>query len=271
MDGVQRSPVFSLGLLAAGQVDYAKQESKSGGMTTAYAQRDLPTRGNFTKLLTLAAVLGFGASLAACGAQAPVDPATTSGTSSTTASETASETASPETSSAAASTAGPTNATEAATTAPETSSPASSAPTNQPPSLCTAASLTGALDDSGGGAAGHLYMKLVLTNSSSSDCIVDGYPGVSMVKAGTTTPIGAPAVRDAQAPSNGPIPLAPGQSAAAVLRYTQADNYQGCQRVQGDSILVYPPSAFDSLEIPRALTACSNATINLLSIGAFQP
>lgn len=114
-------------------------------------------------------------------------------------------------------------------------------------------------------------MKLTLANSSGSDCLLDGYPGVSMVKAGTIDPLGAPAVRDPQAPSTGPIPLAPGQSATAVLSYSQAGNYQDCQRVQADSILVYPPSAFDSLEIPHPLTACSNANIELLGIGAFQP
>lgn len=114
-------------------------------------------------------------------------------------------------------------------------------------------------------------MQLVVTNSSGTDCILDGYPGVSLVKAGTTTAIGAPADRDPQAPSNGPITLTPGTSAEATLRYTQADNYQGCQHVQADSILVYPPSAFDSLEIPHPLTACSDGTIKLLTIGAFQP
>ena len=110
-----------------------------------------------------------------------------------------------------------------------------------------------------------------MTNTSAADCIVDGYPGVSLVAAGSTTPIGAPAQRDPDEPSKGPIALAPGRSAGATLRYTQAGNYQGCQRVQADSVLVYPPSATDSLAIPHPLTACSNADIKLLAIGAFMP
>lgn len=113
-------------------------------------------------------------------------------------------------------------------------------------------------------------MKLVLTNTSTAACILDGYPGVSMIMAGTTEPLGEPAVRDAQAPSNGPITLAPGDAAAAKMHYTQAGNYQDCQQVPAQSILVYPPSARDSLEIPHPLTACGNAGINLLTIGAFQ-
>lgn len=114
-------------------------------------------------------------------------------------------------------------------------------------------------------------MKLVVTNTSGAACILDGYPGVSMEAAGSSTPIGAPADRDPAAPSNGPITLTPGHSAAATLRYTQAGNYQNCQRVQADSILVYPPSATDSLEIGHPLTACSNDDVKLLSIGAFMP
>lgn len=114
-------------------------------------------------------------------------------------------------------------------------------------------------------------MNLVLSNSTSTACILDGYPGVSLVQAGSIDPIGAPAERNAQAPSNGPITLVPGASASAVLRYTQADNYQECQREQADAVLVYPPGAEDHLEIAHPLTACSNAGIKLLSIGAFQP
>lgn len=113
-------------------------------------------------------------------------------------------------------------------------------------------------------------MNIVLTNASTADCVLDGYPGVSMVKAGEMQPIGAPANRDPQAPSAGPIVLAPGKSAKATLRYSQANNYQGCTRVQADSIMVYPPSAKDRLVIARELTACSNPDIALLRIGAFQ-
>ena len=157
---------------------------------------------------------------------------------------------------------------ESATAPTEEASP-STAPAASP--LCTAASLTGALDaSSGGGAAGSVYMQLVLTNSGSADCILDGYPGVSLVKAGTTEPIGAPAERDPAAPSNGPITLGPGQNASATLRYTQAGNYPDCKSEQANSVLVYPPSDTGHLEIAHPLTACSNADIKLLTIGAFQ-
>ncbi|ALV47190.1 hypothetical protein MB46_18535 [Arthrobacter alpinus] len=216
-------------------------------------QRTPTKRLHTGKFLTLAALIGLGTVLAACGAQdLPLAAETTSSPATTQASPSATATASP-------------------TEATPSSAP-TTAPTTAPATpLCTAASLTGALDDTGGGAAGSIYMSLVLTNGSKASCILDGYPGVSLVQAGTIEPIGAPAERDAQAPSNGPITLAPGEHATATFRYTQAGNYQDCQHVDTDAVLVYPPSATDSLEIPHSMTACSNADIKLLTIGAFQP
>lgn len=204
------------------------------------------------RILALASVLALGATLSAC---APRE-------------STGAETTSPATS------AGPSATAPAETGEPTPSSAPGSAPAATTPAgapLCTAASLAGSLDATGGGAAGHIYMKLIVSNSSSADCILDGYPGVSLVAAGSTEPIGEPAERDASAPSSGPITLAPGDSAAAVLRYTQAGNYQDCNRVDAAAVLVYPPSATDSLSIAHPLTACSNAEIKLLTIGAFQP
>lgn len=229
-------------------------------MTTAQRRSASPFR--LTRALALAAVLGLGASLTACGGQQGADTPGTSPSAAGSAVATPEVTAEPVPSSPPATT--PPVAAPTAAPSATGSAPAAPAP------LCTAAALTGSLGD-GEGAAGQVYLKLVLTNTSTAACILDGYPGVSMIMAGTTTPIGEPAVRDAQAPSNGPITLTPGSAAGARLHYTQAGNYQNCQHVQAQSILVYPPSATDSLEIPRPLSACSNAGINLLTIGAFQP
>lgn len=216
-------------------------------------------RSRSRALIVLAAALGL--ALAGCGTSGG-SGATTSGAAPTGAS--------------ASTTAGGTpsamESTMPATPAPTTPPPRTAAPaTPATPALCTAAALAGSLDDTGGGAAGHIYMKLILKNKSATTCILDGYPGVSLVKAGSTKAIGAPADRDATAPSKGPITLTPGKGATAVLAYTQAGNYPECTRVQADDIMVYPPSAYDELMIPHPLTACSNADIKLLKIGAFQP
>lgn len=229
-------------------------------MTTAPRSSALPFR--LSKALALTAVLGLSVSLAACGGQQGAESETTAASS---ASASASATAGPSTQPAPASPSVP-----AAPTPSAAAPPAADGTPAAVPALCTAASLTGSIANGEGG-AGQVQMSLVVTNTSTAACILDGYPGVSLIVAGTTDPIGEPAVRDAEAPSNGPITLAPGNAAGAKLRYTQAGNYQQCQRVETQSILVYPPSATDSLEISHPLTACSNAGINLLTIGAFQP
>lgn len=126
------------------------------------------------------------------------------------------------------------------------------------------------MNNADGGAAGHVYYFLSVQNKSAQTCILNGYPGVSMVTSADKLPLGAPADRDAAAPSQGDITLAAGQSASATLRYTEAANYQNCQQVFADAVMVYPPSATDALLIPQNLTACSNSDLKLLTIGAFQ-
>ncbi|MDQ6739357.1 MAG: DUF4232 domain-containing protein [Actinomycetota bacterium] len=130
--------------------------------------------------------------------------------------------------------------------------------------------LQGSVDDTGGGAAGGIYMKLILQNASAATCILDGYPGVSLVGGGNGTQLGAPANRNAELPSAGPITMAPGSRAAAVLHYTQAGNYQGCTQAPADGLRIYPPSATDALYIAHQLTACTDTATVLMTIGAFQ-
>ncbi|MCC9067693.1 DUF4232 domain-containing protein [Arthrobacter cryoconiti] len=216
-------------------------------MHTASGQSSRPLSRTAAGISTAAVALGLVLALSGCGASTPKTPTSVDTTASAAATSSAAKT----------------------TSAAPSPTPTPAAPAA--PALCTAASLAGSIDSSGGGAAGHVYMKLIVKNTSTAACILDGYPGVSMVKAGTDTPLGAPAVRDAQAPSTGPITLTPGQSSAAVLAYTQSGNYQNCMHVSADAIMVYPPSATDKLEIAHPLDACSNVDINLLSIGAFQP
>ncbi|HKU03198.1 MAG TPA: DUF4232 domain-containing protein [Arthrobacter sp.] len=192
--------------------------------------------------------------LTACGPSQPQSQTTTPATGQASQSATAS-----------ASTAPP--------SAPATSMPASPAPATSAaggPGLCKAAGLTAATDASGGGAAGSVYMKLNLTNKGSEPCILRGFAGVSLVADAAGAPIGAPAARDDSA-GVVDVLLAPGQTGTAVLRYTQARNYQGCTAVDAAGYRIYPPEDTDSLFIPEPTTACSNADIALLSIGAFQP
>ncbi|MDR7160845.1 DUF4232 domain-containing protein [Arthrobacter sp. BE255] len=183
--------------------------------------------------------------LTACGPSQPQAQGTT---------EPGSSSASPATSSAA----------------PGTSAPPSSAtPTATGPALCKAATLSAATDATGGGAAGSVYMTLTLTNTGAEPCILKGFPGVSLAADANGAPIGAPAKRDETTPAVDVL-LAPGQAGAAVLRYTQAGNYPDCTIVPAAGYRIYPPEDTASLFLAQPTQACSNAAVELLTIGAFQ-
>lgn len=167
---------------------------------------------------------------------------------------------------------------DATSAAPTTPAPPSSAgtpgasgtPAPGTPSRCKAAGLSAATDASGGGAAGSVYMKLNLTNTGSEPCILQGFAGVSLAADGAGAPIGAPAARDdTTAPAD--VLLAPGQTGSAVLRYTQAGNYQDCAMVDAAGYRIYPPEDTESLFLAQPTRACGNAGITLLTIGPFQP
>ncbi|WP_120522711.1 DUF4232 domain-containing protein [Arthrobacter celericrescens] len=137
------------------------------------------------------------------------------------------------------------------------------------PVLCKSASLTPSVDSTGGGAAGSVYQKLILTNSGTTPCILKGYPGVSLVNAPTGGPIGAPADRDtAKAPVE--LLLKPGDSGAAVLRYTQAGLYPDCTKAAATGFRIYPPEDTGSVFLAQQREACSNTGIKLLTIESFQ-
>ncbi len=149
------------------------------------------------------------------------------------------------------------------------SKPSSTGTTASSVGLCKAASLTPSVDSTGGGAAGSLYMKLILTNSGTESCVLKGFPGVSLTAGPTADPIGAAASRDDAQPVTDVV-LAPGKAGFAQLRYTQAGNYPDCTQVAAAGFRVYPPEDTASVFIPQQHQACSNASINLLSVQAFQ-
>ena len=138
------------------------------------------------------------------------------------------------------------------------------------PSLCKAATLSAATDATGGGAAGSVYMTLTLTNTGTEPCVLKGFPGVSLAADANGEPIGAPAKRDESTPV-ADVLLAPGQGGKAVLRYTHAENYTDCTLTPAAGYRIYPPEDTASLFLAQPTQACSNAAIELLTIGAFQP
>src|SRR6478735_1847659 len=153
-------------------------------------------------------------------------------------------------------------------TAPESSAAAAPSTAKAGPQLCKAASLTGTTDATGGGAAGSIYMQLILTNSGTEPCLLKGFAGVSLTAGADGEPIGAAATRDDSTPV-ADVLLAPGQAGTATLRYTPAGNYPNCTRTPAAGFRVYPPEDTASLFVVAPKDGCTEAGINLLTIAAF--
>lgn len=163
----------------------------------------------------------------------------------------------------------PSGSSAPATSQAPSSMPPSSAPAPAGPALCKAANLTVTEDSTGGGAAGSVYSKLILTNSGAEPCLLRGFPGVSLTADATGAPIGAPARQDGASPV-ADVLLAPGQAGAAEMRYTQAGNYPDCTATQAAGYRIYPPEDTASLFLAEPRNACANDEIELLTIGAFH-
>lgn len=139
------------------------------------------------------------------------------------------------------------------------------------PARCLSSQLKASLGAGAGGAAGHVYSKIVLTNTGSTPCLLSGFAGVSLTAGPNGGPIGAPADRDSSVPVTD-IVLQPGQSGGADFGYTQPGLYGGsCTQVQAAGIRIYPPEDYGSVFIAQPETACSETSIHLLTLKAFQP
>jgi hypothetical protein len=195
--------------------------------------------------------------LTACGAGQPQSQSSTSPPQAGTASAVPSATTAPATASA------PATSTASPVTTPSETAAAG-------PGRCRADALSAATDATGGGAAGSVYMKLNLTNTGTENCILRGFAGVSLTADAAGGPIGAPAVRD-ESTTAAEVVLAPGETGWAQLRYTQAGNYPDCSPVEAAGYRIYPPEDTGSIFLAQPTRACSNADIELLTIGPFQP
>ncbi|MCJ1715013.1 DUF4232 domain-containing protein [Curtobacterium sp. VKM Ac-2922] len=138
---------------------------------------------------------------------------------------------------------------------------------------CATGDLTGSIAPGGGGAAGSVDVHLVLTNTGSTTCTLQGWPGVSFVGGGNGTQIGAAATQEQGSP-HPTVTLASGQAAVAPLKIGQAGNYDvaDCGQTSPDGFRVYPPGSKQSLFVKEtAYTACRGSGATLLSVQALVP
>lgn len=138
---------------------------------------------------------------------------------------------------------------------------------------CAVSSLAGRIEAGSGGAAGSVIVHLVLENTGSTTCTVQGWPGVSFVGGGTGKQIGAAATQEKSAP-HPTVTLAPGKTAVAPLKIVRAENYSAgdCSPKTPDGFRVYPPGSKQSLFVKDTdFQACASADASLLSVQAFVP
>ena len=194
---------------------------------------------------------------------------TASSSSSPTAATSATSSAAP-TASAAASPTAPSPATSTSTSTKTAAVSPRAVPSSEPPSASSTACPTRSLAATvglGQGAAGSVYQVIDFKNLSNTTCTLYGYPGVSLASGSPVTQVGAAASRSTETAVS-VVTLAPGQSANALLRITQALNYPSatCSPVATTYLQIFPPDQFTPIYLAYKSTGCAKSTVNLLSI-----
>ncbi|WP_285478013.1 DUF4232 domain-containing protein [Amycolatopsis sp. NBRC 101858] len=166
-------------------------------------------------------------------------------------------------------TASPTSTT--ATTAessPSSSTPAPSTPV-QPAGngLCKAGDVTLSLGQGDAG-AGSVYRPLLIKNSSSKACEIQGFPGVSYVAGNDGHQVGKDAFREGT--KGNAVKLDPGQTAVADIQFVNVRNFDSgtCQPTAVKGLRIYLPQETASNFVPTDGTACASTKIpgNQLSV-----
>lgn len=138
---------------------------------------------------------------------------------------------------------------------------------------CDAADLSGSLTaQAGGGSAGHEAYDIVLRNTGSSPCTLQGWPGVSFVGKGNGTQLGAPATFD-RSSTHGTVTIAPGGVAHASVMVADASAFKDCHAATADGFRVYPPGSKASLFVTAGaltLSACTNPSATQLQVQAVK-
>jgi hypothetical protein len=121
------------------------------------------------------------------------------------------------------------------------------------------------------GAAGSIYQVIDFTNISNATCTMYGYPGVSLAAGTPVAQVGAAASRSTIAAAT-VVTLAPGQTANALLRITQAVNYPSakCSPTATTYLQIYPPNQTTPVYLAYKSTGCGSKSVNLLTIGVVQ-
>jgi hypothetical protein len=127
-----------------------------------------------------------------------------------------------------------------------------------------------------GSGMSHQELSIILTNTGTAPCTVQGWPGVSFVGKGNGTQIGAAAKLNRSVP-HPTVTLRQGASAQAYvyIEVAEAADVSVCHPTPADGLRVYPPGNRRSLFIKDLGSsnghACASSSVDLLSVNAFIP
>ena len=123
------------------------------------------------------------------------------------------------------------------------------------------------------GAAGTIYTNIDFTNTSGAACVLEGYPGVSLVSAGNNggKQVGDDAKRTTTAPVRA-VTLGAGQTAHAVLGVAEAGNFPAarCKPVTAHWLKVFPPNQRAAAYVSFTTKTCRNSTVPTMTISAIR-
>lgn len=138
---------------------------------------------------------------------------------------------------------------------------------------CRTDDLSGVVDDDGLSVGGDAQVTLVLTNTGSASCSLQGWPGVSLVGLGDGTQLGAAAERDIVSLPHDAVTLEAGGVATVLVLVAPAVDWASaqCRPRLADGFRVYPPGETHALFVEGEYTACSDPSVPLLTVNAVQP
>jgi hypothetical protein len=113
----------------------------------------------------------------------------------------------------------------------------------------------------GDGATSHLYLPVIFTNVSASDCTLRGYPGVSSVAGAHGRQVGKAATREPG--TRRTIKLkAHGGTASALLNHLSAEvvDPKLCDLADSPGFRVYAPDQKRSFYVAKKHTVCTQGT-----------
>jgi hypothetical protein len=179
----------------------------------------------------------------------------------------------------------PTTAQTAPTQTPTGTAPISTPSPGTRTTICTTSQLAASIgqrDNNGdqpgaGGGMSQQRLSIILTNTSTTPCTIQGVPGLSVVGHGNGTQIGPAATLDRGTP-HPTVTLQHGAAAQAyfVAVVAAAFDVSQCKPIKADGFRIYPPGSKTSLFVKdtSALgdgTACSVGTNRQITVDAFIP